>query len=170
MGLSRGRIFLVGFMGAGKSTIGPRLACQLQWSFCDLDEQIEKEQGLSIRDIFHFQGEARFRELETEALKRTAQMNSTVIALGGGAFSSSGNREIVRQLGISVFLDCPFEVVLERCTACTGRPLFQEPVAVSALYQSRRPSYLLSDLSVEVGRQTPEQIVDIILDKIKEPC
>ncbi len=166
MDLDKSRLFLVGFMGAGKSTIGPLLAHQLNWKFCDLDEQIEKDQKCTIREIFQSQGESRFRDLEAEALRQTAQINSVVVALGGGAFSFSQNREKVQQLGISIFLDCPLEAAFGRCAMNQERPLFQDREKASALYQSRRPFYLMSDFVVETGEKSPGQIVEIILDKL----
>ncbi len=166
MDLDKSRLFLVGFMGAGKSTIGPILARRLNWTFRDLDEQIEKEQKCTIREIFQSQGESRFRELESEALRQTSLINSAVVALGGGAFSFSQNRETVRQLGISIFLDCPLDVTLGRCVLNQERPLFQDREKASALYQSRRPFYLMSDLVIDTGEKFPDQIVENILDQL----
>jgi shikimate kinase len=156
-------IYLVGFMGAGKSTIGPLLARRLGWSFCDLDQEIERAQGSSIRDIFQSRGEKAFREMETEALRLRAGEPNQVIALGGGAFVGEVNRNIVRQSGFSVFLDCPLDLVLERCRGDSTRPLFRDPMKVQQLFTVRRPYYLQSDLQTEVRGRSPEEIVEIIL-------
>jgi shikimate kinase len=167
MDLDKHRLFLVGFMGAGKSTIGPLLARRLNWEFCDLDEQIEEEQKCSVREIFRLQGESRFRDLEAAALRRTTQMESIVVALGGGAFTFFQNQEMVRQLGLSIFLDCPLDVALRRCTVNQERPLFRDREKARALYQSRRAFYLMSDLVIETGERSPDQIVEIILERLE---
>jgi shikimate kinase len=161
--IEKSRIYLVGFMGAGKSTIGPLLARQLNWSFCDLDVEIEKQQGCPIREIFTTGGEATFREMETAALRQWAGEPSLVIALGGGAFIGEANRQIVQQSGLSIFLDCPLELVLERCRRDSARPLFNDPQSILQLVQSRRPFYLQSDLQIDVRGLSPEEIVLEIL-------
>ncbi len=111
-------IFLVGFMGSGKSTVGRALAEELGWGFADLDEDIEKREGMSISQIFDTRGEAEFRQAETAALQERVRLiergKPCVIALGGGAFLSEENFEIVSNNGVSVWLDCPFSTVERR--------------------------------------------------------
>jgi shikimate kinase len=162
------RIYLIGFMGSGKSTVGPLLADRLHWTFLDLDSQIESEQGCTILEIFQREGESSFRQMEREALRQTSQLESAIIALGGGAYTLSDNRDWIQQSGISVFLDCPWEIVLERCAGDKTRPLFQDTQKVQALFETRRPLYQLCHATVDVGPLQTEQVVDSILIKLKE--
>jgi shikimate kinase len=156
-------IFLVGFMGAGKSTIGPLLANQLKWSFIDLDLEIEKAEGRPISRIFSENGEACFRQLETRALQDLRQRGPSVVALGGGAFVQEANRLLIHGLGYSVFLDCALEVIVARCPQDGTRPLLQSSKGLEAMYASRLPYYQQSDFRVDVSSRTPEQITTIIL-------
>ncbi|HEX8186305.1 MAG TPA: shikimate kinase, partial [Blastocatellia bacterium] len=107
-------IFLVGFMGAGKTTVGRALAQQLNYGFSDLDELIEERAGISIERIFSESGEAEFRRLETEAIQGCREYRRTVIALGGGAYVSDRNRDLIREIGRTVWLDCPLDICLAR--------------------------------------------------------
>jgi shikimate kinase len=157
------RIFLVGFMCAGKSTVGPRLAHRLGWEFIDLDQEIERAQRRSIRKIFDDEGEANFRALETAALKTLDQRVNCVVALGGGAFTQEHNRSLIHHLGVSVFLDCPLETILDRCPPDGTRPLFRNAAQIRDLYERRLPHYRQSKLRVEVSSLEPDDIVDSIL-------
>lgn len=166
-GMGKSRIFLVGFMGAGKSTVGPLLARILEWDFLDLDLQIEREQGRTIREIFETEGEPAFRNLETEALNRLAARSRLVVAVGGGAFMQATNREIIARLGTSVFLDCPLPVILARCPADGSRPLLQSFDRARELYALRLPVYRQSDICVDVSNLSPEQVTHSILEQLK---
>jgi shikimate kinase len=157
------RIFLVGFMGAGKSTVGRGLALRLNWEFVDLDAVIEKQEGRTIREIFNEQGEEHFRALETWALQQCALYQCAVIALGGGAFVNRRNRKLVQDLGESIFLDCPFEVIFERCAGDQTRPLFQKQQQVHELYERRQPFYRMSDWRLNVDRLSADEIVEKVL-------
>src|SRR5215831_1968592 len=161
-----GHIFLVGFMGAGKSTVGPLLAERLAWPFIDLDETIANAERRSIREIFEREGEAYFRVLETAAIEVLRKRTNSVVALGGGAFSQAGNVSLIRRLGTTVFLDCSFEKILERCPIDGTRPLFRDPTQVRRLYESRLPHYRNSDFRVDVSDLDPKHITDIILGKL----
>jgi shikimate kinase len=164
--INKNLIFLVGFMGAGKSTIGLQLAQDLKWNFIDLDEEIEKGEGIPIRQIFSEKGETYFRQIETKVLKGLKMRAPSVIALGGGAFIQDTNRLLIHELGYSVFLDCALEVIVERCPQDGTRPLLHSPGSLEALYASRLPYYQKSDFRVDVSNQTPEQITKIILDHL----
>src|SRR5437870_5642012 len=122
--MSRRSIFLVGFMGSGKSTIGQALASHLKREFVDLDEVIVERAGRSIPEIFSGVGEDYFRALEREALKELAAGQPSVVALGGGAFVSDENRALVREQGIAVWLDCALETIIERLGEDDTRPLY----------------------------------------------
>lgn len=160
------RVFLVGFMGAGKSTVGALLASKLDWTFLDLDQEIEKKCGMPIRKIFEEWGEGRFRTLEHEALQALVSNHDCVVALGGGAFVQVENRELIRHLGFSVFLDCPLEVLLHRCPADGSRPLLRDRQGVESLYHKRLPHYLESDFRVDVSTLSPTQVCDIIFSQV----
>ena len=111
------RIVLTGFMGAGKSTIGPRLAQRLGWIFIDLDEEIVRTEQQSIAQIFDSIGEARFRELEQNALATTLRQENIVLALGGGAIETAANRQRMQEddATLLLYLAAPLEVLIERC-------------------------------------------------------
>ena len=111
--LETGRLYLTGFMGAGKTTTGRELAVRAGWSFCDLDDEIECRTGRTIFEIFE-EGEETFRVLEREALERTSEYSRRVIALGGGAFVWRDNREYLADKGVVVYLDVAAEVLFER--------------------------------------------------------
>ena len=161
-------IYVVGYMACGKSTIGRLLAEELGWSFVDLDEDIEREQGMSISEIFDQRGEAEFRRLESDALRRRVQQISSghpiVVALGGGAFAQPANRELVRENGVSIFLDCPLEILKTRVARSTHRPLARDTERFEALYRDRRPSYETADYRIEVDDAPPSHHVRKILE------
>lgn len=160
------RIFLVGFMGAGKSTAGPLLADRLGWEFIDLDQEIERAQRKSIREIFEAEGESCFRAIETAAIKALDQKVNCVVALGGGAFAQESNRSLIHRLGVSVFLDCPLEKILDRCPPDGTRPLFKSQAEVRQLYETRLPQYQKSKLRVDVSILGPDRVVDSIVEKL----
>src|SRR5580693_7174362 len=125
-------IFLVGFMGCGKSTVGHALSQHLGWPFVDLDQEIEQREGSTISQIFESRGEPEFRRIESEVLKARVKYISggrpNVVALGGGAFLSDSNIEMVNNNGVSIWLDCPFGHLERRVAQATHRPLARDPV------------------------------------------
>jgi shikimate kinase len=161
-------IFLVGFMGAGKTTVGRALARQLQWDFFDLDDLIEQRTGKSVQAVFAESGEAEFRRLEREALQSCSELVRTVIALGGGAYVSEENRTSMRLIGRTIWLDCPLEVCLGRISGDHSRPLLGGQNEMRALLELRRPGYAEADFAVQAGNHSPEVLaVEItkLLDK-----
>lgn len=164
-------IFLLGFMGSGKSTIGQMLGARLDRRFVDLDERIERKEARPIGEIFRQQGEPAFRALETrELIELLSEMRTTpeaVVALGGGTFAQPGNRQLLETFGgLTVFLDCPLEELEHRCRDYAHRPLAQDLNAFRALYQERQASYRLADVTVDAGR-SPEVIAESILGMLK---
>jgi shikimate kinase len=141
-------VFLVGFMGAGKTSVGRALAELLGFSFIDLDDVIESGAGRKVSRIFAESGEAEFRRLETEALRACSELTRAVIALGGGAYISPENREIIRSQGRAVWLDCQFETCLSRIEGDQSRPMLRSREETLNLYRSRLAAYSLADHSV----------------------
>ena len=160
-------IYLVGFMGSGKSTIGRLLAHRLGWNFFDTDDEIESAEKTSISEIFEKRGETEFRRIETEILRQHAlwveRGRPAVLALGGGVFTRPENRRILEDRGVTVWLDCPFEIVSRRTAKAAHRPLARDPEKMAALYQSRRDSYALADIHVAIHSDDPAEAVEAIL-------
>ena len=144
-------IFLVGFMGSGKSTIGRRLAGELGLPFADLDDDIEAAAGRTIADIFTADGEGPFRDAEHAALRARVEAGvPVVLALGGGAFTFARNRELLAGAGTSVWLDCSFELALRRVAGFAHRPLAKDPAQFRALFEKRIPDYALADVRIPI--------------------
>jgi len=160
-------IYLVGFMGCGKSVVGRRLASRLGWGFADVDEDIKREQKTTINEIFDSRGEAEFRRLETEAIRRRVQEiqagRPMVVALGGGAFGQTRNFELLRDNGVTIWLDCPLARIRRRLEGCTNRPLARDPHKFEVLYYTRRDSYEKADYRIEIQSDDPEAAVEAIL-------
>jgi len=160
-------IYLVGFMACGKSTIGRLLADTLGWSFADIDEDIEREARRTINEIFEIDGEEAFRLIEQEAIAARVRLiesgRPTVVALGGGAFARPENYELVAANGVSIWLDCPLEILLKRTAGDTVRPLARDVERFRQLYEARRPAYLRADFRVAVTGDDPLAVVNQIL-------
>ena len=152
-------IYVVGFMAAGKSTIGRHLAHRLGWNFFDTDDEIEAAEKMPISRIFAERGEAEFRRIEKEILRQHVHWiewgRAAVLALGGGAFAEPANRELLAEHGMSVWLDCPFEVVKRRVGKTSHRPLAQDLEKFAALFQARREAYALADIHVAIEGDDP---------------
>jgi len=161
-------VCLAGFMGAGKSTVGTRLAQQLGWRFVDLDDRIEEAAGIAIPEFFERHGEPAFRQLEADqlraALGRAVEFReSTIVALGGGTYAQSGAPEFLRNAGIPViWLDTAIEVLLSRCMIMTGRPLFRDEASFRALHAQRLPSYQLADYRVDSSADSSLVVAEIL--------
>jgi len=145
-------LYLTGFMGAGKSTVGRALAERLGWLFVDLDDSIEAQQGMAIAEIFASRGEMWFRRLESAALRSLDDSTAAVVATGGGVLSVPENREWMRAHGLAVWLDVSFELVMARLesTDQERRPLFESESQARELFAKRQSQYGDSDLRIEV--------------------
>ena len=167
-------IYLVGFMGAGKSSIGRALADRLRLAFVDLDDHLVAEFGMPIHEVFERFGEARFREAEQRALRWSTDLEATVVATGGGTFCSAANRGLIRAAGgRSVFLDVPWAVLERRLEGDhSDRPMFLDAVAARVLYADRRPDYLEATWVVHLaGHETPSQAAERIVTMMAgAPC
>lgn len=165
MGIQRQQlIYLVGFMGAGKSSVGVMLAQQMGWPFIDLDTVIEAGQGSSIRQIFEQSGEPFFRRLEHAALAEVAGKAPAVIALGGGTFVQKTNFDFIRQTrGATIWLDCSLEELWQRCSMMDNRPLFRDRQSFLKLYEQRLPYYRQAEFRIATGGRSPQEVVQEIL-------
>jgi shikimate kinase len=162
-------IVLVGLMGAGKSSIGRRLAARLGVPFVDTDNEIEASAGCSISEIFARHGEAAFRDGERRVIARLLNMPAQVMATGGGAFMDPVTREAIRRHGVSVWLRAELDVLVRRCARRGGRPLLDQgdPSAVLAkLMEERYPVYAQADIVVDSSDGPHDAVVESILARL----
>jgi shikimate kinase len=156
-------IYIVGFMGSGKSVVGRLLAHKLGWSFFDLDHEIEAAEKTAIAEIFETRGEAEFRRIETAMLRQHVSAieegHPAVVALGGGTFAQETNRKLLQDRGITIWLDCPFEIISRRVRQASHRPLARDPERFAALYQERLASYRLADIHIPITSDDPASTV-----------
>ena len=160
-------IYLVGFMGSGKSTVGWLLADKLGWNFVDLDAEIEAEQGMSIPEIFEQHGEEYFRKLETQAIRKQVRLvhsgRPLVVALGGGAFAQPCNFDLLEHNGVTVWLDCPLEMAWRRVHSAANRPLARDRRKFEELFRARQDSYARADYRIEVTAEDPQAVAEAVL-------
>lgn len=160
-------IYIVGFMGSGKSTVGRILGDRLGWRFIDVDEEIEIQHNITIPKLFERLGEPEFRRIEAEAIRtriRKVQAgHPTVMSLGGGAFTFEENIDLLLNNGIVVWLDTSFPIVKRRVEGCTHRPLARDPVHFERLFTERRPFYSRADYRIEVDVDDSHHAVEQIL-------
>lgn len=167
-------IFLIGPMGAGKTTIGRALAKELQYTFYDADKEIEKHAGADINWIFDVEGEERFRKREELAISQLTELQNIVLATGGGCVLSSRNRTFLAARGVVVYLRVSIEQQLARLEHSRDRPLLNKASdgrqALEILAADREPLYLeLADITIETDNLTPHAIAQMILTKLAEP-
>ena len=165
-----GRIYLVGFMGSGKTAVGRRMAERLGVPFVDLDSEIERTSGLTVRALFDELGEPAFRERESVFLEGTEALPNAVISTGGGSFVFDRNRRTIARLGTSVHLDVSFDVIRARLAGKTDRPLFSSLDHAAALYAERERFYRMSPVRVALaGSESIEQTTDKVLSAVYDP-
>ena len=155
-------------MGAGKSTVGRRLAKKLGWKFIDLDTEIERREGRSISEIFREKGEPYFRDLERSCLKDLSSSRKSVIALGGGAYMDPENRDVAEKTGLTVWLKVSFSKLVHRVKIDGTRPKFVDQAQAERLYQIREPLYALAKVHVSTDDGTPESAVDEIMGVLRK--
>jgi shikimate kinase len=167
---SQSPIFLLGFMASGKSTVGPVLAAKLDRRFIDLDSVIEAKVGCAIAEFIRREGEERFRELETETLREAASQRETVIAPGGGAITREENRELMSRLGVTVWLDTPFELCWRRIqNDGATRPLAPDELTARARYEGRLALYRQASIHTPINQSdSPDDISETIINRLRE--
>jgi shikimate kinase len=161
--LGKRSVVLVGMMGAGKSTIGRRLALRLRLPFVDADNEIEAAAGMSIPDIFEVHGEPHFRDGEARVIARLLESGPILLATGGGAFMREDTRGKIRDKAISMWLKADADVILRRVKRRADRPLLQnaDPAAVIArLIEARHPFYEQTDILIDSRDVPHDRIVD----------
>ncbi len=160
-------LVLVGMMGAGKSSVGRRLATRMALPFLDADTEIEAAAGMTIPEIFAARGEPEFRTGEARVIARLLDNGPQVLATGGGAFMNPETRELIAQKGVSVWLKADFDVLMRRIKRRSDRPLLRtaDPAAtLQRLIDERYPVYALADATVESRDVSHEVIVDETLE------
>jgi shikimate kinase len=161
-------IYLIGFMGSGKSTVGKILAEKLNMNFVDIDKLIEEKEGMRIKDIFEQKGESYFRELERKQIEAIVNQEGLVVSTGGGLGANLGNMNLMKKNGDVVWLDVSLNTVLDRLKNDQDRPLLKQPTEkIRQLFEERKNVYRLANIRINADKKTPSQIVEEILTKIK---
>jgi len=160
------RIVLTGFMGSGKSTVGPLVAARLGWRFIDADDVIEAEAGIPIAQIFANHGEPHFREQERATIARLAATDALVLALGGGAIETETTRTVLTsdERTLLVHLEVQLSTALARCGGTeSSRPVLADQANLARRYERRLPLYRTAHISIPVDRLTPDEVAETIV-------
>jgi shikimate kinase len=160
------KLYLVGFMGAGKTTIGRLLGRRLGWRMEDVDERIESRERRSVAAIFAQHGEPYFRQQERQVIGELLPERHVIIATGGGTFAEPDNRAVMLADGAVAWLDVPLSVVLERVPADGRRPLAADRLQMEQLYLRRRLSYAEAHVRIDAARP-PAEVLERLLDWIE---
>jgi shikimate kinase len=162
-------IYLIGLMGAGKTTIGRQLAKALSMPFYDSDKAVEESTGVDIPTIFEFEGEEGFRGREQKMIQKLTQLKGIVLATGGGAILREENRKVLKDNGYVVYLQCSVERILERTRRDTQRPLLKTDnpkERLQILFEQRQPLYLAcADFKIDTGIHKSKTVVSRILEE-----
>lgn len=164
-------IYLIGLMGAGKTTIGRQLARSLKLPFYDSDKAIEDQTGVDIPTIFEFEGEEGFRLREQKMIQHLTSLKGIVLATGGGAILHEENRKLLMRNGFVVYLRCSIDRIMDRTRKDTQRPLLKTEnprERIEALLEQREPIYLsCADFQIDTGRQQSKEVVKNIIRKFR---
>lgn len=160
------KIYLVGFMASGKSTVGRHLATRLQWRFEDVDHLIEVQERKTVAELFAKHGEPYFRAAERDTLALLRPLRHVVVATGGGTFADADNRALINMDGASVWIDVPLPEVAARIPLDGRRPLAADRAALERLYAARTDTYRLAHLRVPAARASAAVVADRILEAL----
>ena len=161
------KIYLVGFMAAGKTTVARALAKRLDWRAVDIDELIEDRERSTVADIFAKHGEAHFRAVERAVLFEQLTPRHLVVATGGGTFADPQNRAAINGDGLSVWLDVPLDRLIARVPADGRRPLAADRAGFERLYHLRRAAYEHAHVRLDAGRVGVDALAEQLLDWLK---
>ncbi len=156
-------LFLVGFMGAGKTTVARALGRRLGWRVEDIDELIEGRERCSVAELFATRGEPYFRAAEREVLRRLVPLRHAVVATGGGTYADADNRSLINANGVAIWLDLPFAIAVERAPSDGRRPLAADRSQFEALYRTRQLAYQQAHLRLDAASPV-EELVERTLD------
>jgi shikimate kinase len=158
------KVYLVGFMAAGKTTVARALARRLDWQSADIDELIEQHERLTVSEIFAKHGEGYFRTLERQILLEQTGPRHLVVATGGGTFADVQNRATINRDGVSVWLDVPLDRLVDRVPADGRRPLAADRAGFERLYYQRRAAYEQAHVRLDAGRASVDALVEQLVD------
>lgn len=171
---SQKNIYMMGFMGCGKSSVGLLLAKRLNWEFLDTDICIERDTGISISQIFEKQGEPHFRRLEKKCIARVSKLKKHVISLGGGAIVDPENWKTISRSGVTISIGYPPEIIMERLASAEDRPLLGDAdkkkrfQRIIDLMEEREKYYKQADLLLYLNREVEiERVTDMIVGYVK---
>jgi shikimate kinase len=160
------KVYLVGFMAAGKTTVARMLGARLGWRAEDIDELIEARERMPVAAIFARHGEPYFRTAEREILRLILPLRHAVVATGGGTFMDPDNRQAIKVDGLSVWLDVPFDTLLNRLPADGRRPLAADRQQMERLYVHRQAAYAQAHLRIDAGSAPPEELAERVLEHL----
>lgn len=162
------KIYLVGFMAAGKTTVAHALAARLGWRAEDIDALIEARERRTVADIFARQGEPYFRAIEREMLRLVLPLRHVVVATGGGTFMDPDNRAAINLDGVSVWLDVPLEALIARMPADGRRPLAADRTQLERLYTTRQAGYGAAHVRIDAADASADEIAERIIDELRK--
>jgi len=161
------KIYLVGFMGAGKTTLALALARKLGWRAEDVDALIEARERRTVAEIFAREGEPYFRAIERQIIYSLLPLRHIVVATGGGSFADAENRATINADGVSVWIDVPFEELVARIPPDGRRPLAADITQMMLLYEARRVAYQHAHVKLDASRARPEELLEQLVDKLE---
>ena len=161
------KVYLVGFMAAGKSTLSQALARRLGWRAEDIDALIEARERRTVAEIFAREGEPYFRSIERQVIWSLLPLRHAVVATGGGTFVDPENRAAIKADGVSVWIDVPLDVLLARIPADGRRPLASDRIQMAMLYETRRLAYQQAQLRLDASRARSEELVEQLIEQLE---